>query len=78
MTHFRRTVDAEVFASSSDQSVREHVDLSELMLAHIRVELECGRDVVVLVDSLTRMARTFNLIFQSLDYQCFNFFILAN
>jgi transcription termination factor Rho len=61
VTHFRRTVDAEVFASSNDQSVREHVELSELMLAHIRVELECGRDVVVLVDSLTRMARTFNL-----------------
>ncbi len=61
VTHFRRTVDAEVFASSNDQSTREHVELSELMLAHIRVELECGHDVVVLVDSLTRMARTFNL-----------------
>ena len=31
------------------------------MLAHIRVELECGRDVVVLVDSLTRLVRAFNL-----------------
>jgi transcription termination factor Rho len=31
------------------------------MMAHIRTELECGRDVVVLMDSLTRMARTFNL-----------------
>jgi transcription termination factor Rho len=61
VTHFRRTVDAEVFASSNDQSVREHVELSKLMLAHIRIELECGRDVVVLVDSITRMARTFNL-----------------
>jgi transcription termination factor Rho len=61
VTFFRRAVDAEVFASSSDQSLREHVALSELMLAHIRTELECGRDVVVLVDSLTRMARTFNL-----------------
>jgi transcription termination factor Rho len=61
VTHFRRTVDAEVFASSNDQSLQDHVELSKLMLAHIRVELECGRDVVVLVDSLTRMARTFNL-----------------
>ena len=61
VTMFRRAVDAEVLASSSDQSVREHVALSELMLAHIRVELECGCNVVVLVDSLTRMARTFNL-----------------
>ncbi len=61
VTFFRRTVDAEVIASSSDQRLRQHVALSELMLAHIRTELECGRDVVVLVDSLTRMTRTFNL-----------------
>jgi transcription termination factor Rho len=61
VTFFRRTVDAEVFASSSDQRLQEHVALSELMLAHIRTELECGHDVVVLLDSLTRMARTFNL-----------------
>jgi transcription termination factor Rho len=61
VTHFRRSVKAEVFASSADQSHREHAELTELMLAHIRTELECGRDVVVLVDSLTRMTRTFNL-----------------
>ncbi len=61
VTFFRRTLQAEVFASSSDRPLREHVALSELMLAHIRVELECGHDVVVLVDSLTRMTRTFNL-----------------
>ena len=61
VTFFRRAVDAEVFASSSDRSLQEHVALAELMLAHIRTELECGHDVVVLVDSLTRMARTYNL-----------------
>jgi len=61
VTFFQRAVDAEVFASSSDQRLQEHVALAELMLAHIRTELECGRDVVVLLDSLTRMARTFNL-----------------
>jgi transcription termination factor Rho len=61
VTFFRRAVQAEVFASSSDRPLREHVALSELMLAHIRTELECGRDVVVLLDSLTRMARTYNL-----------------
>jgi hypothetical protein len=43
MTHFRRAIaGAEVFASSSDQPVQEHIDLSELMLAHIRTEMECG------------------------------------
>jgi len=61
VTFFQRTVDAEVFASSSDRRLQEHVALAELMLAHIRTELECGHDVVVLVDSLTRMARTYNL-----------------
>ncbi len=62
VTHFRRTLSgAEVFASSIDQPVQEHVDLSKLMLAHIRTELECGNDVVVLMDSLTRLVRAFNL-----------------
>ncbi|GIV76745.1 transcription termination factor Rho [Litorilinea aerophila] len=61
VTHFRRTVPAEVLASSNDQPIREHVALAELALAHIRCELECGRNVVVFIDSLTRMARAFNL-----------------
>jgi transcription termination factor Rho len=60
VTHFRRNVDAEVLASSSDQNVESHVRLAELTLAHARTELECGRDIVILVDSLTRMARAFN------------------
>ena len=61
LTYFRRTVAAEVFASSSDQSPAEHTALAELLLAHIRTELECGNDIVVLLDSLTRLARAFNL-----------------
>jgi transcription termination factor Rho len=61
VTFFRRSVSAEVLASSSDQTAAEHVELAELTLAHIQTELECGRDVIVLVDSLTRMGRAFNL-----------------
>lgn len=61
VTHFRRSVKAEVLASSNDQSIQQHVNLAELALAHIRCELECGRDIVVLVDSLTRLGRAFNL-----------------
>jgi transcription termination factor Rho len=62
VTHFRRVVaGAEAFASSSDQPVKEHVELSELMLAHIRTELECGHDVVVMMDGLTCLVRAFNL-----------------
>jgi transcription termination factor Rho len=60
VTHFRRRVPALVLASSSDQSVAEHVRLANLCMAQVRCELECGRDVVVLVDSLTRMGRAFN------------------
>jgi transcription termination factor Rho len=61
VTHFRRAVPGQVLASSNDQSTRDHVELAELTLAHIRTELETGHDVVILVDSLTRMARAFNL-----------------
>jgi transcription termination factor Rho len=62
VTHFRRvTAGGEVFASSSDQPAHKHVELIELMLAHIRTELECGRDVLVLLDGLTRLVRAFNL-----------------
>ncbi len=61
VTHFRRNVPAEVLASSNDQSIESHVNLAELTLAHIRSELECGRDIVVLLDSITRMGRAFNI-----------------
>lgn len=61
VTHFRRQVKAEVMASSNDRDVKEHVALTQLVMGHVVTELECGRDVVVLVDSLTRMARAFNL-----------------
>jgi transcription termination factor Rho len=60
VTSFRRNAPAEVLASSNDQTIPQHIELAELTLAHCRVELECGRDVVVLVDSLTRMGRAFN------------------
>jgi len=60
VTHFRRRVPAEVLASSNDQDTATHVRLAELCLAQARCELECGHDVVILVDSLTRMGRAFN------------------
>jgi transcription termination factor Rho len=61
VTHFRRNVDAEVLASCNDHSVSRHIALTEFVLAHAIAELEAGKDVVILVDSLTRMARAFNL-----------------
>ncbi len=61
VTSFRRATKAEVWASNMDQPYADHVALVKLCLAHTRCELECGRDVVLLVDSLTRMARAFNV-----------------
>lgn len=67
VTHFRRAVPApaeaggaEVVASTSDHTADEHVELAELMLAHVQTELECGREIVLLIDSLTRIGRAFN------------------
>ena len=60
VTHFRRKVSAEVLASSSDQSLEDHVQLAAMCMARVRCELTCGRHIVVLVDSLTRMGRAFN------------------
>lgn len=61
VTHFRRSVGAEVLASSNDQTLESHTNLAELTMAHIRTELECGRNIVLLMDSITRLSRAFNL-----------------
>ncbi len=60
VTHFRRSTPAEVLASSSDQSIQDHVRLTQLAMSQSVREVECGHDVVVLVDSITRMGRAFN------------------
>ena len=61
VTDFRRAVAAEVWASSNDRNADEHIALIELALAHAQYELECGQDLVVLIDSLTRMGRVYNV-----------------
>ncbi len=61
VTYFRRSVEADVLASSNDHTAAEHVELCEMTLAYVKTELECGRQVIVLVDSLTRMGRAFNI-----------------
>lgn len=61
VTQFQRSVEgAQVVASTSDHTADEHAELAELMLAHVQTELECGREVVLMIDSLTRMGRAFN------------------
>jgi transcription termination factor Rho len=56
----RSIIRGEVFASSSDQSMQSHIHISELVLERARRLVELGEDVVVVMDSLTRMSRAYN------------------
>jgi transcription termination factor Rho len=56
----RSIVLGDVFASSSDQSIESHIQVSEMVFERARRLVEMGVDVVVFMDSLTRMARAYN------------------
>jgi len=60
VTSFRQNSSAQVFHSSFDHGLKSHVLLSNFLISHIKVELECGHDTVILLDSLTRMGRAYN------------------
>lgn len=61
VTDWRRSVvRGEVVASSSDESVQSHIDVSEIVLERARRLVELGQHVVVFMDSLTRMSRAYN------------------
>jgi transcription termination factor Rho len=62
VTDFQRSVKAEVVASSNDQELETHVRLSRFMIERCRREVEAGKDVFVLLDSLTRVARAYNSV----------------
>ncbi|MBI1803603.1 MAG: transcription termination factor Rho [Ignavibacteriae bacterium] len=60
VTDMSRTIRGEVFASSNDSDRDSHVRLAKLVLEYAKRKAETGRDVVLLLDSLTRMGRAFN------------------
>jgi transcription termination factor Rho len=60
VTDFKRNVPAQVLASSNDQDVDRHISLGILAIERAKRMLEAGMDVVVLLDSLTRLGRAFN------------------
>jgi len=63
VTDWRRSVvSGEVFASSSDQSLENHVRISEMVMERSRRLVELGENVIVFLDSLTRMSRAYNSI----------------
>jgi len=60
VTDMRRNVNGEVFASSLDRDVESHVRLAQLTIARAQRLSEMGKDVFLLLDSITRLARAFN------------------
>jgi transcription termination factor Rho len=60
VTDFRRTVKAEVYASSSDRPTDEHIHVAEVVLERAKRLVEAGKDVVILLDSITRLSRAYN------------------
>jgi transcription termination factor Rho len=62
VTDMDRSVDAEVVASTFDEPVTSHVRTAEIALDRAKRLVEIGRDVVILMDSLTRLARAYNLV----------------
>jgi transcription termination factor Rho len=57
----RRVPDGEVIASSSDEMARNHVSVAEIVLERAKRLVESGQDVLILLDSLTRLARAYNV-----------------
>ncbi|MFW5714312.1 MAG: transcription termination factor Rho [Brevefilum sp.] len=62
VTDMDRSVDAEVVASTFDEPVTAHVRMAEIALERSKRLVESGLDVVILLDSLTRLARAYNLV----------------
>ncbi|MDR2812516.1 MAG: transcription termination factor Rho [Puniceicoccales bacterium] len=65
VTDFQRTIDAELFASSNDEARLTQIQVAELAIERARRLVEIGKDVVILLDSITRLARTYNRQFSS-------------
>jgi transcription termination factor Rho len=60
VTDFKRSVPAEVWASSNDENVENHLRIADLCIERAKRLVEAGRDVVLMLDSLTRLARAHN------------------
>jgi transcription termination factor Rho len=61
VTDMRRSVDGEVISSTFDEPVEDHTKVAEMALERSKRLVEGGRDVVILLDSITRLARAYNL-----------------
>ena len=62
VTDMERSVNAEVIASTFDEPADRHVKIANLVLEKAKRMTECGHDVVILLDSITRLARAYNTV----------------
>ncbi len=62
VTDMQRSVRGEVIASTFDREPQEHVKIANIVLEKAKRLVECGHDVVVLLDSITRLARAYNTV----------------
>ena len=62
VTDMQRSVDGEVIYSTFDEPPEQHVKVSELVLENAKRLVESGKDVLILLDSITRLARAYNLV----------------
>ncbi|GAB4255861.1 MAG: transcription termination factor Rho [Vicingaceae bacterium] len=62
VTDMARSVDAEVVASTFDEPAEKHVKLANIVLEKAKRMVECGHDVCILLDSITRLARAYNTV----------------
>ncbi len=62
VTDMARSVKAEVIASTFDEPAERHVKITNIVLEKAKRMVECGHDVVILLDSITRLARAFNTV----------------
>jgi transcription termination factor Rho len=60
VTDFKRNTPAEVIAASSDMTVEEHIETTELGMQKVAADVLAGKDVLLLLDSITRLARAYN------------------
>ncbi|MBR1627154.1 MAG: transcription termination factor Rho, partial [Bacteroidales bacterium] len=62
VTDMQRTVNAEVIASTFDEPAERHVKIANIVLEKAKRMVECGHDVVIVLDSITRLARAYNTV----------------
>lgn len=62
VTDFQRNVDGKVVSSTFDEKPDNHIQVAELTLEYAKRRVESGKDVIILLDSLTRLARAYNLV----------------